>query len=676
MQQPSFPPVNSRHPSLWHGGDYNPEQWPAEVWDEDVRLMQECGYTIATIGVFSWVSLQPAEDRFTFEWLDEVIKRLAAAGRVICLATPSAAQPAWMSQRYPDVLRVDEYGVRRHHGERSNYCPTSPHYRAFAVDMARRLAERYHQHPALALWHISNEYAGACYCDHCASVFRDWLKTRYSSLEDLNQHWWTAFWSHTYTSWDQIEPPYQNGEQAVHGLTLDYKRFQSEMMLECFKAERAAIRTFSQDIPITTNMMGTYPVLDYRAWAKELDVISWDNYPQVNAAPSDIAFTHDLNRGLRDGQPFLLMEQTPSSQNWQAVNALKRPGILRLWSYQAIAHGSDSVMYFQWRRGRGGCEKLHGAIIEHSGSSDTRVFREVSTLGGELAALQDRTLGAVTDARIGLLFDWENRWALEGAIGPVRDKRYAETVRQHYAALWQQHVPVDIIFSDSDLSRYQIVIAPMLYMLKPGVAERIAAFVEQGGTFITTYMSGMVDQHDLAFENGYPGPLRKVLGIWNEEIDALYPDQYNQIVMSDGSGSYPCNHLCALVRNEGASVLATYGSDFYANTPALTRNTYGAGTAYYLASAPDDAFLSDFYQRLCREHQIQPILSVPDGIEVTQRRNEQGSLLYLLNHNDQETQIALPAATRYRNLLRDRNQEVTHTITLDGYDVAILEELS
>jgi beta-galactosidase len=670
MQQ--FPPLNSRAPFIWHGGDYNPEQWPRAIWDEDIQLMQECDYTIATLGVFSWVSLQPEEARFTFEWLDAILEKLAAAGRVVCLATPSAAQPAWMSQRYPDVLRSDAQGQRRHHGWRVNYCPTSPNYRRLASQMARKLAERYHDHPALVAWHVSNEYGGACYCDTCAAAFREWLKQRYVNIDELNQKWWTTFWSHTYTDWSQIEPPYANGEGSIHALTLDYRRFQSEMMLECYKLERDAIRAFSPGVPITTNMMGTYPELDYRAWAKEVDVISWDCYPGPFAHPSEIAFLHDLNRGLRDGQPFMLMEQTPSSQNWQEYNALKRPGVLRLWSYLALAHGADSVMYFQWRRSRGECEKMHGAIIEHSGRSDTRVFREVQQLGVELLRLQDRTLGAVTPAQVALLFDWDNWWAMDASIGPVRDKRYVSTVRQHYAACWKRNIPVDIVFSDSDFSRYRILVAPLLYMLKPGVAERIAEFVRQGGTFVTTYFSGIVDEHDLAFENGYPGPLSEVLGIWNEELDALYPDQQNSIVWTDSGASYTCSHLCALIHCAGATALATYGSDFYAGTPVLTRNSFGAGQAYYLGSEGEPRFLDDFYARLLLEQQIQPLFSTPEGIEVTCRQTERETLLFVLNHLATPAQVTLPENKRYHDLLSD--QEITSQLELAGYGVALLTE--
>lgn len=667
-----FPPLNPRASFIWHGGDYNPEQWPEAIWDEDMRLMQQCHFNIATVGIFSWAALQPEEERFTFEWLDRVLEKLAAAGRVVCLATPSAAQPAWMSQRYPDVLRVDAQGRRRHHGWRVNYCPTSPNYRRLAIQMAQKLAERYHQHPALVAWHVSNEYLAACYCATCAEHFREWLKRRYSSLDELNLRWWTTFWSHTYTDWSQIEPPYANGEGSIHGQVIDYQRFQSEMMLQCYKGERDAIRVYSPDLPITTNMMGSYPGLDYRAWAKEVDVVAWDCYPGPQDHPSDIAFRHDTMRGLRGGQPFMLMEQSPSSQNWQDYNALKPPGLLRLWSYLALAHGAETVMYFQWRRGRGSFEKMHGAVVEHSGRSDTRVFREVQQLGEELLHLQDRTLGGITPSEVALLFDWENWWAIDACSGPVRDKRYVPTARQHYAAFWRRNVPVDLVFSDSDFGHYRILIAPMLYMLKPGVAERIAAFVRQGGTFVTTYFSGIVDECDLVFENGYPGPLREVLGIWNEEIDALSPQRQNQIVLLENGERYTCGHLCALIHCEGATPLATYGADFYAGTPVVTRHSFGTGQAYYLGSEPEPRFLDDFYDRLLMEQHVQPVLVTPQGVEATRRQTAQGPLLFLLNHLATPAQITLPEHRHYQNLLRD--VEVRGALLLEGYDVAILAE--
>jgi beta-galactosidase len=662
-------PTTPRLSGFLYGGDYNPEQWPPETLDEDVRLMRAAHWNVATVGVFAWTSLQPAEDRFTFEQMDAALDRLTAAGRSIALATPSAAQPAWMSRAYPDVLRANADGRRRRHGRRSNYCPNSPNYRRLATGLAARLAERYASLPGLVLWHVSNEYGGACYCSTCADEFRRWLQGRYASLDELNHRWWTAFWSHTYTDWDEIDPPYADGETLTGGLTLDYRRFQNESMLACFKSERDAIKAYSGDVPVTTNMMGAYLDLDYRAWAPEVDVISWDCYPAPNADPADIAFGHDLNRGLKDGQPFLLMEQTPSSQNWQPVNALKRPDVLRLWSFLAVAHGADSVMYFQWRRGRGGAEKLHGAVLEHAGDPGARVFREVAALGEELGRLGHRIVGARSRARVALVFDWTNWWAIEGAIGPIREKRYVETVQRWYSALWRRNVPVDIVFGDSDLTGYDVVIAPMLHLVRPGVSDRVRALLEHGGSFVSSVFSGVVDETDLAFP-GYPGPLRPLLGIRVEEIDGLFEHESNRIVMADGSRTYACGRMCEIIHAETADVLATYGDDFYAGTPVVTRNTFGAGRAYYVASDPDDDFLDDLVERLLGEHDIRPPLDAPAGVEVTVRERDGGQLIFVLNHGATVAEVRLPFDGTLWDLVAD--EPVSERVQLGSRDVRIL----
>ena len=671
----TFPPISSKAPFIWHGGDYNPEQWPSDIWEEDFTLMEKAGMTSATVGVFSWVSLEPAEGKFTFDWLDKVMDGLHAHGLQAVLATPTAAQPAWMSAAYPDVLYADDHGVRHPHGRRVNYCPNSPNYRRLSVAIAKKLATRYKDHPALMLWHVSNEYGGEngahCMCENCAAAFREWLKAKYATLDKLNAAWWTAFWGHTFTDWAQITPPYARGENKIHGLNIDYRRFMTDSYLDCYRAERDAIRAITPDVPITTNMMGAYQPLDYRKWAPEVDVIAWDCYPWPNADAAEVAFLHDLNRGLRNGQPFLLMEQTPSSQNWQPYNALKRPGVLRLWSYLAVAHGADSVQYFQWRRGRGGFEKFHSAVVEHAGRSDTRIFREVTQIGEELHKLGDATIGAATDAKIAIMYDWNNRWAIEDASGPVQDKKYLPTVIKHYRALYRRNVSVDIVFPDSDLSHYDILIAPMLYMIKPGVAEKIEALVERGGAFVTTYFSGITDENDLAFEGGYPGPLRRVTGVWAEEIDALYAGQTNTIVMADRSGAYACGHLAEVLHADTARVLATFGSDFYRDMPAVTENSFGNGKAYYIASDPNDEFLNAFYGDLLTRYVIQPVLPhAPRGVEVTMRVKGEERLVFILNHNAQPVELHL-GAEAFDDLLS--GQRIAGSITLSGYDVRIMQ---
>ena len=367
------------------GGDYNPEQWPEEVWDQDYRLFDAARIDTVTLGVFDWAMIQPAADVYDFTILDRIVARAAAEGRGICLATGTGAHPAWLARAYPEVTRTDFEGRKHRFGQRHNACPSSPAFRRFATELARRIARRYADTPAVVAWHVGNEYGGACYCDRCAEAFRDWLRARYTTLAALNAAWYTRFWSHTFTAWDEIEPPSALTEHwrgpdhtAFQGITLDYLRFMSDALLGGFLAEKAAIRESSPDTPVTTNFMGMYRPIDYHRWAPHLDFASWDNYPPDDTSPAWMALAHDLIRGLKDGQPFWLMEQTPSVTACRDVNPLKRPGVMRLWSWQAVAHGADSVLFFQLRASRGACEKYHGAVIGHAGRRDTRVFREVA----------------------------------------------------------------------------------------------------------------------------------------------------------------------------------------------------------------------------------------------------------------------------------------------------------
>ncbi|MBD2844187.1 beta-galactosidase [Paenibacillus sp. IB182496] len=643
--------INDKLPKIWYGGDYNPEQWEAPIWDEDMRMFKLAGIDVATINVFAWSLIQPDEDTYDFSALDAMMDRLHASGVYVCLATGTGAHPAWMAKRHPDVLRVDYEGRKRAYGGRHNSCPSSPTYRLHAGRIADKLAERYAQHPALLIWHVSNEYGGYCYCERCADGFRRWLKGRYGTLERVNQVWNTRFWGHTFYDWEEIVPPNAiseewNGNRTnFQGISLDYRRFMSDSLLDCYKLEYDAIKKHTPDLPVTTNLMGTYPKLDYFKWAKHLDVVSWDNYPSMDTPISMTAMTHDLMRGLKDGQPFMLMEQTPSQQNWQPYNSLKRPGVMRLWSYQAVARGADTVLFFQLRRSIGACEKYHGAVIEHVGHEHTRVFRECAALGGELQQLGDALLDARVEAKVAIVYDWENRWGLELSSGPTVALKYVDEVHKYYDALFQLGVQTDMVSVEADLSGYDIVIAPVLYMVKTGYADKLKAFVSAGGTFLTTFFSGIVDEHDLVQTGGYPGELRELLGIWAEEIDALLPGHTNQMVMKQElgalDGSYECGILCDLIHSEGAEVLATYGSDFYQGMPALTANRYGEGRAYYVATSPEPAFLQGLLGQLCADKGVRPLLSTPEGVEVSRRVKDGRELLFVLNHNAEAAPVEL-----------------------------------
>ena len=630
--------MQSPFPHILYGGDYNPEQWPRDVWDEDVRLFQMAGINSATVNVFSWARLQPDEETYDFSQLDEIIALLSRKGFDIVLATSTGAMPAWMVRRYSEVTRVDFEGRRHKFGGRHNHCPNSLVFQKFAGRLVEQLARRYAGNPHIVCWHVSNEYNTGCYCENCEKAFRVWLRRKYGTLEAVNEAWNTAFWGHTFYNWDEIVAPNALSEGMdfgglrktnFAGLSVDYDRFLSDSLLENFKLERDIIRRYDPSTPITTNLMGTYKGLDYFKWAKEMDIVSWDNYPAYNTPWSYTAMCHDLMRGLKE-KPFMLMEQTPSQQNWQPYNSLKRPGQMRAQSYQTIAHGADTVQFFQLRRSKGGCEKFHGAVISHSGSSETRVFKEVSQLGAELQSLGTTLLGADSPAEVGILFDWDNYWALEYASGPSVDLRYCDQIHQYYRYFYNRHIPVDMVPVDGDFSRYKVIAAPVLYMVKEGVAEALEKFVAGGGTLITGFMSGIVDQSDNVHLGGYPGPLRKLCGVWAEEIDALAPGQQNSLRFPDGFTA-PCSLLCDILHLEGAEPLAHYGEDFYAGTPAVTCNRFGKGTVYYVGTQPDEAGLARVLDRMAETAGIRPLLPEDTPLEVTRRVKDGKEYRFLLN---------------------------------------------
>jgi len=680
-----FPPINPRFPHFLHGGDYNPDQWPEDVWQEDMRLMKLANCNAMSVAIFAWSKLEPEEGKFDFSWLDKVMDLLAENGGYAVLATPSGARPAWMSAKYPEILRVTADRRRILHGGRHNHCMTSPIYREKTRIINHKLAERYKDHPALLVWHISNEYGGECHCELCQESFRNWLKVKYNNdLDQLNQAWWSAFWSHTYTRWDQIESPSPIGEMSLHGLTLDWKRYTTDQTIDFFNAEIQPLREFTPSVPVTTNFMGLYTGLNYPRFAKAVDVVSWDSYPVWHTTGDDvslgaqIAFIQDQNRSMKGGQPFMLMESTPSNTNWQPVPKVKRPGMHKLSSLQAVAHGSDTVQYFQWRKSRGSAEKFHGAVVDHAGHEHTRVFNDVAEVGKVLEKL-DPVIGSTVKPDVAVIYDWENRWAIDDMNGLGRGRRnYAETCIQHYKPFWDRGIPVDVIPEWADFSPYKLVVAPMLYMLQPGVAERLEQFVASGGTLVTTYWTGIVDENDLCFLGGWPGGgLRKVLGVWDEETDTLEPDGRNQVVMAKGNslgmaGSFEARDYFALIHAEGAQVLATYGSDFYAGRPALTVNPYGKGKAYYMASRNGDDFLSAFYGKLADDLKLLRALPVdlPGGVTAQLRTDGENKFVFVMNFNNAPVTVPLGKGS-YQNLVT--GQTVKGKLEMQPYGVEVLK---
>ncbi|MGM0125627.1 beta-galactosidase [Enterococcus sp. AZ194] len=660
---------------ILYGGDYNPEQWPQDVWQEDMRIFKNAAINSATINVFAWSKLQPSENEYDFSELDAIVAMLEKEHYDIILATSTAAIPAWLFKKYPEVARTTYEGLHNKFASRHNFCPNSLIYQKYAKALTEKIVARYASNKHVKCWHINNEYNGICYCDNCEKAFRVWLKEKYQILDALNEAWYMDFWSHRIYDWDEIVVPNARAE-GVHktnpyfaGISLDYQRFNSDSLLNLFKMERDIVRASGSKAPITTNLMGTYKGLDYFKWAKEMDIVSWDSYPAYDTPWYEVAMSHDLMRGLKD-QSFMLMEQTPSQQNYQQYNALKRPGQLRAQSYQTLAHGADSILYFQLRRSKGAAEKFHGAVIEHGGRDNTRVLREVSQIGQELRELGDGFVGASIQAEAGILFDWESYWGLEYTSGPTKDLYYVPQIKYYYKQFYERNVPVNFISTETDFSRYKVVVAPVFYMVKEGMKEKLEAYVKAGGILVTTFMSGLVDQSDNVHLGGYPGPLKDLAGIWVEEIDALAKDTQNQLQFSDGTKSSG-RLLCDLIHLEGAESLADYTTDFYQGMPAITRNQFGKGSVYYLGTQLEEGGLGKVLQLIFDEVAIEPIIKEPSALEITKRVINEDAYFFLLNFTEEK--VAVPKEfIGLTDLIS--NQPISSESKLAKYEVMIVKK--
>ena len=637
-----------------HGGDYNPDQWidTPEIWDEDMRLMNLAHVNSATVGIFSWSMLEPEEGVYNFDFLDKILDKLHENGKEVILATPSGARPTWLAQKYPEVLRVEETGIRNEYGVRHNHCLTSPIYREKVGNINTLLAQRYKDHPAVKMWHISNEYCGECHCELCQEAFREWLKKEYhNSLDELNYKWWNGFWSHQITDWSQINSPKFRGENHVSAMKLAWNRFVSDSHISFFENEIAPLREITPDIPITTNFMKLYDGIDYQKFAKHLDLVSWDNYPAWDRGfndteACDTAFVHDAFRTMSGGKPFFMMESTPSLVNWHNVNKLPIPRRQELSSIQAVAHGADSVQYFQWRKSRGGHEKYHGAVVDHCGHENTRVFKEVSHLGEVLEKLGN-VVGEECNSKVAVIADWENSWAVKHFCGFNNDHRdYFKECIKWYAPFYKKGISVDVISMEDDFTKYDIVIAPFLYMLKDGTIDRIESYVKNGGNFVTTYLFAFVDKDDFCYLGGFPGGmLKEVFGVWCEETDSLPEGIKNTVLYKDKE--YDVTIVCDLIHARGSEVQGTYKKDFYANYPAITKNTYGKGSAYYVAFRNDDDFTDDFCYDLIDTYGITPDTSIKydDGVTIRKR----GETIFVMNFSDNEKMVILDK--EYKNVV-------------------------
>ena len=644
--------------TIWYGGDYNPEQWPEEIWDEDVRLMNRAGVSLATVGVFSWARLEPRPGEYDFDWLDTVLDLLHAGGVRVDLATATASPPPWLAVKHPDTLPVTEDGIRLSFGSRQQYCPSSPIYREKSQELVRRIVERYADHPALELWHVNNEYGchvSHCYCDVSAEAFRRWLRARYGTVDELNRVWGTAFWSQRYDSFDEVMPPraaptFRNPTQL-----LDFDRFSSDELLECYRGELRIIRERSA-VPVTTNFMGFFKPVDYWKWAAEVDIVSDDTYPDPADpnSPAYAAMVRDLMRSLGGGAPWILMEQSPSAVNWRRQNAAKAPGQMRAWSYQAVARGADGVLFFQWRQSAAGSEKFHSGLVPHAGT-DTRVWREVEQLGTELAALSlgtgsEAIAGSRVPADIAITLDWDSWWALEQPASPT-DVSYLQTLFAWHRAITSLGLTVDFVRSDDDLSAYRVVVAPAHFAASDAQVENLASFA-QTGSLVVGFGTAITDENLHVRLGGYLGePLRRALGVWIEEFaPPAAPDLTAQGVrdappirlLGEILGDDPLGGIWSeYVRVTDAETVATFADGPLSGWPAVTRRACdgGSGSGWYIATLLDPSSLRSLVERIVADAGIDVPAPVATGTQVEVVRR--GGVVFVINHGADDAEVVI-----------------------------------
>ncbi len=653
--------------SLLHGADYNPDQWylKPEILEEDLAAMKRAGVNTVTVGIFTWTLYEPEEGRYTFEWMDTLLDRLAAEGISAFLCTPSGSKPMWMSEKYPEIRRVNREGQRERGGHRHNHCPSSTLYREKVAALNERMARHYAGHPALKLWHVGNEVQGECFCETCLGRFRHWLEAKYQNLDALNAAWWARFWNHTFTAWSQIDPR----DGSIDGMQVDWKRFVNVLHVEHLENEIAPLKRWTPDIPVTTNFMGFRAPLDYWRWSDHIDVVSNDSYPTYageedmwkNAARASLV--HDLMRGMAKGKPWILMESSPSAVNWKPINKLKPNGVHRMECAQAVAHGADAVLYFQFRKGRGGSEKFHGAILDHDSRTDHRVFQEVAAAGKWLGELHGVAGSLCPRAEVALLHDWESQWALNSSQGlrqpptTAKDPRdaYHDLLNEHHRGWWQAGVPTDVIWPDSrdfreQLGGRRVVLAPSQYMLKEGHAEALLDFVQSGGRLVLSHLSGIVNENNQCLLGGWPGNgLHAAAGAKVTEWDALF-DGESRVAEARGmmEGTYRVDRAFGLLLLEGATPLAELREGHWSGPPIACRHAVGQGEVFLIAANFDDAFYRDFAMALTRDLKLfRPVdADLPQGVHATRREKDGRHQTFLINY----TSVNQTVATKHETL--------------------------
>jgi len=639
---------------MYYGVCYYPEHWPEERWPVDAQFMREAGFNIARIGEFAWSKLERRPGQYDFDWLDRSIATLAGEGIRVILGTPTATPPKWLMDQHPDIYMRDEKGQIRGFGNRRHYCFNNANYHRHADRIVTMLAERYGSHPNVIAWQIDNEFGcngtTRCFCDACRTAFHRWLERKYGDVDAMNESWGTVFWSQTYNAWEEVTLP---GYAPFHlhnpGLVIDYRRFASDAVVAFQQRQIDILRNHAPNQRITHNLMGAFNEIDGKALAEKLDFVSWDNYPNLYFAdatdPSKAALQHDLTRGLK-GEPFWVMEHQSGAPGGDILFQTPKPGELRRWAFQSVARGADAILYFRWRTCLFGAEQFWHGILPHDGQPNRR-YDEARRTGEEMRRIYDVFSGSNAGAQAAIIRSYDNEWATE--IQPLLPNySYMDHLHMYYRFFYEHGIPVDIVADDTDFSHYKLVVFPHYMMAKPETAERVYAFVRAGGVAVFDYRAGSKRWDNRMTAEPLPGPFRKLLGLRIVDYGTLRPKERVPLRLVEGEEAQePLTGEGRLwydvCEPEGAEPLARYEGDYFAGTPAATRNRYGGGAAYYIATEPDARTLDALLRRVAAEAGVEAVGGVraDDGVEVARRAAPRGAVVFAINHADGPRVVAL-----------------------------------